>query len=206
MYSAWLELADEYAARQYRDADGGLASRARLEALASVMQRDLEARLANGEFNSFGVLTSPSLGASPEQVPAFLWEKADTQWLPGILKAFGRTYEDVRLVRNPHWADGDYLSTEGEQTDAIALNTTDLKSSGKRPKGRPNRDSELDYVVIELLSAGAFAPLSRKEQEHLVSAECRKRYPRIFRKETTPSRQTVRRGLDRNGVFEAEPR
>src|SRR5579864_2985026 len=92
---AWFILGDPDHKEQYENA----GRRQRLSAyLMITMQRDLLGRLADHELLSIGVRVAPTLGDGPEILPSFVFHNPSVDWKESRISAYGRVFEDVRVV------------------------------------------------------------------------------------------------------------
>jgi len=147
------------------------------------MRRVLLDRIHDGELLCLGMRIVPNLGDSPEFLPQILFEKPDVDWEKSIIRAYGRTYEGVRVTPRP-------LVSEIElPRPAVA-----------KRQGRPPVGDKIREVVRDLGAKGQLDGLSRKEQEHLVRSQARERYPQHFPKESQPSRTKILESLRAEGL------
>jgi hypothetical protein len=177
---AWWAFADPYAKEQYRKTH----DRAGIDARRMMMQVDLIADIYSGTFLALAIQGSPDVGDQPEIIPSLYFDNPDIDWTNSTVRAYGRTYEGVKVIPSP----------EGDGSQGA-------KTTDRKGRGRPTVAEHLREVVRELEKLGHLNQIPRKEQENRVRVLARQRYPYIFPRTTQPSRTTILKALREEGFF-----
>jgi hypothetical protein len=177
---AWWMLGSEEHKIQYRKAG---SNHSRMKFLESTMHREIITDIYYGRLLCLGVRTAPDLGKSPEILPQHLFASPDVDWSKSTVHVFGRLYADVRVI---------------PCDPASAIESPEPAQPKKQ--GRPPVGDKLREVVRELNDKGQLGGLSRKEQENVIRARARERYPPNFPKQSQPSRTKILEALKAEGL------
>ena len=141
------------------------------------MQKHLMWQLSESKLEAVGVITKPNLENEQKIIPAIFF-KGDPRpkWGRSSIENLGRKFELIEVRR---------------QTEATTPINIQPQSKPKRP-GRPSVGAEITQVATDLQQKEFFLGRSEKERVAIVQIHCRRRFPKLFPKDTRPSKSKVR--------------
>src|SRR4051794_40432188 len=93
---AWWLMGPDEQKEQYRSAGQNEGLTAYLE---KYLRDDIIFRIHVRDLVAIGVQTAPKPGEGPELIPGFLFASPDVDWKESNVRAMGRSYEHVRVIR-----------------------------------------------------------------------------------------------------------
>lgn len=178
----------------------------RREAAIFALKRELIDRLFRGEYAALGIKTEPVSGAKVESIPTRFFARWEfVEWDADRVRAYGHTFEDVRVAGLPHGTRPD-ARQRAEATGAAVATEADVGRPGStvidsnrpeaapKPMGRPSVMRDLQQVISDL-AGEAKLDVIPSQRIARITERARRDYPNVFRGPSSPAPNTVRKAL-----------